>query len=74
MQRITFNTSTHYTLHIYTPVGFALFCLVLLCFPFKVCVSSVRDLSHPAKNMSHKTEHVGRSGNMAKFCDSQPSP
>ncbi len=58
-QRITFNTSTHYTLHIYTPVCFALFCFVLLCFPVKVCVSSVRDLSHPAKNMSHKTEHVG---------------
>ncbi len=53
------KTSTHYTLHIYTPVCFALFCFVLLCFPFKVCGSSVRDLSHPAKNMSHKTEHVG---------------
>ncbi len=47
-QRITLNTSIHYTLHIYTPV---LLCFVLFCFvsPFKVCVSSVRDLPHPAR-------------------------
>ncbi len=59
MQRSTLNISTHYTLHIYTPV---LLCFVLFCFLFKVCVSSVRDLLTPSKHVSQNRtcqEHVG---------------
>ncbi len=50
--RITPNTSIHYTVHIYTPV--VLF--VLFCF-----VSHPRSVSVRSKisQMSHKTEHVG---------------
>ncbi len=54
------NTSRHYTLHIHTPVCFALFCLVLFCFvshPRSVSVRSKIPITR--QNMSHKTEHVG---------------
>ncbi len=56
-QRITLNTSIHYTVHIYTPVCFV---CVLFCF-----VSHSRSVSVRSKiplnrqNMFHKTEHVG---------------
>ncbi len=51
-QRITLNTSIHYTLHIYTPVCFALF-------PIQgQCLFGSRSPS-PRQNMPHKTEHVG---------------
>ncbi len=51
-QRITLNTSIHYTLHIYTPVCFALF-------PIRgLCQFGSRTPS-PRQNMFHKTEHVG---------------
>ncbi len=54
------NTSRHYTLHIHTPVCFALFCFVLFCFvshPRSVSVRSKIPITR--QNMSHKTEHVG---------------
>ncbi len=51
--RITLNTSIHYTVHIYTPVVLFVF---LFCF-----VSHPRSVSVRSKisQMSHKTEHVG---------------
>ncbi len=59
-QRITSNTSIHYTLYIYTPVCFALFCFVLFCFVSHSRSVSVRfEISLTRQNMSHKTEHVG---------------
>ncbi len=58
MQRITLNTSIHYTLHIYTHV--------LLCFVFYFALFPIQGLCQfssrspsPRQNMSHKTEHVG---------------
>ncbi len=39
------------TLYTFTPL-FVLLCFVLLCFPFKVCVSSVQDLPHPPEHVS----------------------
>ncbi len=60
----TVNTSTHSTLHIYTPC--LLICSVLVClfwfvlfFLFKVCVSHGLRSHSPPPNMSHTTEHVG---------------
>ncbi len=65
-QRITLITSTHYTLHIYTPVGFALFCFVLLCFalfPIQgLCQFGSRSLSphqnipKAAETLKHQTQ------------------
>ncbi len=55
--RITLNTSIHYTVHIYTPVCFV---CVLFCFvshPRSVSVRSKIPITR--QNMSHKTEHVG---------------
>ncbi len=55
--RITLNTSIHYTLHIYTPVCFV---CVLFCFVSHSRSVSVRSkFSLTRQNMSHKTEHVG---------------
>ncbi len=51
--RITPNTSRHYTVHIYTPV--VLFCFV--SHPRSVSVRSKIPITR--QNMSHKTEHVG---------------
>ncbi len=54
--RITPNTSIHYTVHIYTPVVlFVLFCFV--SHPRSVSVRSKIPITR--QNMSHKTEHVG---------------
>ncbi len=62
MQRITLNTSIHYTLHIYTPVCFALFFFFFFffaLFPIQgLCQFGSRSPS-PRQNMSHKSEHVG---------------
>ncbi len=60
----TVNTSTHSTLHIYTPLFVDLFCFglfVLFCFVFlfKVCVSRGSRSHSPCPNMSHTTGHVG---------------
>ncbi len=50
--RITLNTTIHYTVHIYTPVCFV--CVfVLLCFLSKVCVSSVQNPHHPPEHVGH---------------------
>ncbi len=54
--RITLNTSIHYTVHIHTPVVlFVLFCFV--SHPRSVSVRSKIPITR--QNMSHKTEHVG---------------
>ncbi len=55
----TLNISTHFKLHIYTPVLLCLFCFVLFCFFFKVCVSFGSRSPSPCQNMSRTTEHVG---------------
>ncbi len=62
--RIIPNTSIRYTVHIYTPV--VLF--VLLCFPSKVCVSSVQDPHHQPEHVSQNRtcRSLGRTGNVAK--------
>ncbi len=57
-QRITLNISIHYTLHIYTPV--------LLCFPFKVCVSSFCVLPHPARTCLTK-QNMSVTGRIWKY-------
>ncbi len=55
--RITLNTSIHYTVHIYTPVCFV---CVLFCFvSHSRSVSVWSKISLSRQNMSHKTEHVG---------------
>ncbi len=51
--RITLNTSIHYTVHIHTPV--VLFCFV--SHPRSVSVRTKIPITR--QNMSHKTEHVG---------------
>ncbi len=55
--RITLNTSIHYTVHIYTPVCFV---CVLFCFVSHSRSVSVRSkIPITCQNMSHKTKHVG---------------
>ncbi len=55
--RITPNTSIHYTVHIYTPVVLFVFLFCFVSHPRSVSVRSKIPITR--QNMSHKTEHVG---------------
>ncbi len=56
----------------FTPL-FVLLCSVLLCFPYKVCVSSVQDLpEHVLQNRTCRS--LGRTGNVAKCYNRQHPP
>ncbi len=55
--RITLNTSIHYTVHINTPVVLFVFLFCFVSHPRSVSVWSKIPITR--QNMSHKTEHVG---------------
>ncbi len=59
----------------FTPLLFCL-CFVLLCFPSKVCVSSVQDPHHPPEHVSQNRtcRSLGRTGNVAKCYNRQHPP
>ncbi len=73
------NTSTHSTLHIYTPC--LLICSVLVCLfwfsPVKgLCQSRFEISLTTPKHVSHNRtcRSLGGFGNMAKHCNRQPPP
>ncbi len=69
------STLAYTTLCTFTPLLFCL-CFVLLCFPSKVCVSSVQDPHHPPEHVSQNRtcRSLGRTGNVAKCYNRQHPP
>ncbi len=69
------STLAYTTLCTFTPLLFCL-CFVLLCFPSKVCVSSVQDPHHPPEHVSQNRtcRSLGRTENVAKCYNRQHPP